>query len=192
MNLEGVDKAGIWSLMHWSNKRVVLTCSSHRKNMACGTTCRWVKSSGTAELQSYMNWCKASGVYMDSAIYRLKKCTPQPLEPAHGAYRVAHQGLPCPAAVALMASKRRSQPAATGRVTSVSENSPGSVRKTTIILCHSNCCLKLKITGSNRIPKTLSTGAILHKRPWHKENCVSNILEKKTGAATLFLTNHTN
>lgn len=51
MNLEGVDKAGIWSLMHWSNKRVVLTCSSHRKNMACGTTCRWVKSSGTAELQ---------------------------------------------------------------------------------------------------------------------------------------------
>lgn len=56
MNLEGVDKAGIWSLMHWSNKCVALTYTSHRNIMACGTTRRWVKSSVMSELQGYMNW----------------------------------------------------------------------------------------------------------------------------------------
>lgn len=103
MNLEGVNKAGIWSLMHWSNKCVVLTCTSHRKNMACGTTYRWVKSSMTSEIQSYMNWHKvltARRAYRDSAIYKLKKSAPQPLEAAHGAQRVAQQGLPCSVTVA--------------------------------------------------------------------------------------------
>lgn len=181
MNLEGVNKAGIWSLMHWGNKCVVLTCTSHRKNMACGTTCRWVKSSMTSEIQSYMNWHKvltARRAYRDSAIYKLKKSAPQPLEAAHGAQRVAQQGLPCSVTVAWWPAGGGPKLQPLAGETSVSEKSGRQPQPSATEAAVSDSKLQAQVKFPREIFSFTLNRAILDRRPWHKENCSSNILKK--------------
>lgn len=170
MNLEVVDKAGIWSLMHWSNQCVLLTCTSHRKNMAHGTTCRWVKSSVTSEIQSYMNWHKAltaSAAHMDSAIYNLHhNLWSQHMGPTEWHTRDCH------AQQQWHDGQQEEEPTC-----NLSEKSP--------MFCpgdnHNPLPQKLlpqiknymlKSNSQNIFFHSLSTGAILNKRPSHKENSV--------------------
>lgn len=77
----------------------------------------------------------------------------------------------------LMASKRRTQPAATGRITSVSEYSPVCCQEDNQDPLPQKLLSQIKNyrLKSNSQPvffHSLSTGAILDKGSCHKENCV--------------------
>lgn len=126
-----------------------------------------------------------------------KKSTPQPLQAAHGAYRVAHQGH-CRAQQQWHgASERRTQPAAPGRITSVSEESPMFCQGDNHNLLPQKLLsqiqsYRLKLNSQDKFFHSLSTRAILDKRPWHKESCVQATFWKKDRKSNMFLTNHTN